>query len=42
MVRTIIFVFALLSGWMVAKAQNPPTVTWDSKSLLIDGLPCDG
>ena len=37
MVRTIIFVFALLSGWMVAKAQNPPTVTWDSKSLLIDG-----
>ena len=37
MVRTIIFVFALLSGWMVAKAQNVPTVTWDSKSLMIDG-----
>ncbi len=37
MVRTIFFVFALLSGWMVARAQNVPTVTWDSKSLLIDG-----
>ena len=35
--NTIFLASALLTSWTIVNAQNVPMVTWDSKSLIIDG-----
>ena len=36
-INTIFLASVLLACWNIVKAQTAPEVTWDSKSLLIDG-----
>ena len=35
--KTIFYTATLLTSCIIIKAQDVPTVTWDSKSLMIDG-----